>query len=131
MSCKCILKSGFRTGQLCQYPAQEGSEYCGVHKACGMEKIIVVVSLQRANKFYNYGDADAEHIISWYMKRISGMTQTATMAYTGKNTFVITYKLIPGLEFYKEEIADPDDDGNYPLTIGRTEYLVNGTLVKK
>ena len=60
-----------------------------------------------------------------------------TMTYDNK-TRTYTVSFIPGPDFPKapknqifevQGFADPDEDGNYPIKVGRETYLVSGEVL--
>ena len=50
-----------------------------------------------------------------------------------KNRFMMTYRTINDerVPTFEEMMADPDDDGNYPLKINGTLYLVGGKVISE
>jgi hypothetical protein len=98
----------------------------------------VLVDLRDENGDYlsaNYSVADAKKIIQWYNKVVGSNEYFKTyikdfkMIHIKKNLFEIDYKQIG--EIFVEEIIDPDDDSNSPITLGGVEYIVSGHLLNK
>lgn len=80
-----------------------------------------------------YTKKQAQQIIDWYNKRMASEYFTTyvsdfTIEYVNKKIFHVSYK--PLGDIYLEQIIDPDDDGNYPITINGREYIVMGGVLK-
>ena len=84
-------------------------------------------------------DVAAEKIIAWYLPFFGDfqLGTAPTMTYD-KNKRLYEVTFIPSSEFptnFKDQLfelemfADPDDDGNYPIKIGKQKYLVIGELI--
>ena len=78
--------------------------------------------------------AEAKKIIDWYNKRMAGSDGYFTafikdfkMKHIKKNLFEVSYKQIG--DIMVKEIIDPDDDGNHPIKMNGTEYIVIGRLL--
>ena len=79
-----------------------------------------VFAKDRRGNYLKVGDY-AEKIIAWYTYLTQGKIE---MVHAGDDLFRVTYTEDDVL--YDEEIiADPDDDGNYPL-----ELVINGVVKK-
>ncbi len=98
----------------------------------------VLVDLRDENGDYlsaNYSAADAKKIIQWYNKVVGSHEYFKTyikdfkMIHIKKNLFEIDYKQIG--EIFVDEVIDPDDDSNSPITLGGVEYIVSGRLLNK
>jgi hypothetical protein len=70
-----------------------------------------------------------EEIIEWYKQR-NYDKQEFKINYIFKHIFKVSYK-----SDYEEDsaemqiVADPDDDGNYPIYINNYPYLVAGKII--
>ena len=74
----------------------------------------------------------ANDIIKWYKKRMSSRFFKAALSkfeisHVSGNRFKVTYAT-SRLNFLPLQIADPDDDGDYPINIDGSLYLVIGKL---
>jgi hypothetical protein len=89
----------------------------------------------------NYKYFGNEQILEWYKKRCNDNISIFTEISNPQITCIIDEYLYK-LEFdtdepYEEAIihaeclADPDDDGNYPVKVNGETFLIAGTLVDK
>lgn len=70
-----------------------------------------------------------EAIIKWYME-MNDDKQNLKVEYVISNIFKITYTAEDEEEYcMMETVADPDDDGNYPIKIKGKFYLVCGKII--
>ncbi len=78
-----------------------------------------------------------DSIVDWYSEQVSGVGEVydATnihVKHIRENIFTITYSMTysspvkEDIELVGELLADPDDDGNYPLSYKKSKYLVIG-----
>jgi hypothetical protein len=79
-----------------------------------------------------YTPAEAKKVVDWYTKRISGDYFTTYISdfnieYANRKIFVVSFKRRG--EIFTEEIIDPDDDGNHPITIDGRKYLVSAKFL--
>lgn len=111
------------------------------------KKILFSVSLSnrqadeqiRNNRRYRKGLATAEKhsstVISWYKKRMTtgsyfpDYVTNFKISHIVENLFEAEYKTQNESFAYPEIIADPDDDGNHPVKIGKFPYLISGRVI--
>jgi uncharacterized protein (DUF736 family) len=103
----------------------------------GAKKVIIWVSLSNHTGAPDASViANAKKIIAWYNKQIKGNDYFKTfisyfkMTHITGNLFAFEHKSNEDM-IYASSIADPDDDGNYPLKIGKAQYLVGGRLLRE
>ena len=93
----------------------------------------VKVSLVKDGNKYLVNDTITPLVVNWYKERSSwpGMSPSRAMVdvlvQPGASTGVVAITYIgPKNRDLENMLADPDDDGNYPLRIDRESYLVVG-----
>lgn len=77
-------------------------------------------------------------IIDWYMERFEFLADFYSIKITSisfntiDECFIVNYKTLPDFEdepHMEEMLADPDDDGNYPIDAYGTKCLVIGEII--
>jgi len=83
----------------------------------------VKVSLIKDGNKYLVNDTLTHMVVDWYKERAHGEVLVQSGGFP--DVVAITYlgRKNPNLE---DMLADPDDDGNYPLRIDGQSYLVAG-----
>jgi hypothetical protein len=98
-----------------------------------------VAAVSRMSREPLSNNAHSDKIIDWYLPYIYDfdLGTNPSMTYD-KKTNEYTVSFTPGDDFPEapkdqlfelEGFADPDDDGNHPIRIGNTTYLVQGELM--
>jgi hypothetical protein len=61
------------------------------------------------------------------------MLSNFNISHVSDDLFIVSYTLKPAgvvnIDIIQELISDPDDDGNVPIIIKGTEYLVIGNVI--
>ena len=106
-------------------------------KKAGAKKVIIRVSLSNHTGAPDASvSANAKKIIAWYKKQIKGndyyktFISYFTISHIVGDVFAFEHKSSEA-DVYPESIANPDDDGNHELKIGKANYLVYGHVLRK
>jgi hypothetical protein len=95
----------------------------------------VKLSNGRTGRYYKNVASLADVLIKWYKKVISSdywnsMLSNFNISHVSDDLFKVSYTLKPAgvanIDIIQQLISDPDDDGNVPIIIKGTEYLVIG-----
>ncbi len=80
---------------------------------------------------------DPEIVVLWYRNQLADVAsiydlQIIDIAYVRDDIYKVSYMMSQesdeNIKVINYLLVDPDDDGNYPITIDQVEYLVSGRM---
>lgn len=81
----------------------------------------------------------SDKLVEWYKTNCVGIEETygikiTEVSYVERDIFKIKYSMTEDsdedIDMLNSMLVDVDDDGNYPIKIGKKKYLVSGTLIE-
>jgi hypothetical protein len=100
------------------------------------KKILVSVNLLNRDGGNATVQQNVSKIIAWYKQRMTtggyfpDYVTNFKISHVAEDLFEFDYKTQDESFAYPEIIADPDDDGNHPIKIGKFTYLIAGRHIK-